>query len=316
LILKVRDFMRSTKFTFGLIVSILLLVVLLPCTSLSAGSQGESPFRIRRNIKIERPPADEPTVQVAATTYGEMLGKGYVRIGEISGSTEKRGYSEKSARAELLKEANKCGAEVVWLSISTESLTGGRINPAGASTDYHTGQVVLSGPKFAKRKYKEISGRATLFFYDPGLAAKQLEEGRNRWTTRAAAVTEKRAVLLAKLDRLRDALSAIDAPLLNKKQDLDAIRCARTIVETSRYKSFYDGSDTWIMPSEPKAVPRALGVLFSDTEETGTLFKDPRNPQRIELYKLASDASSYAYDNWAVFCDFWVLTLPEHVLWD
>jgi hypothetical protein len=312
----------SGQYPFRCFILYILLVLLLPGIMIA----GKSPLEITRKIKINKPPAAKAAVEEPATSHREMLGRGYARIGEIWGNAYK--YSEKSARKDLLHEANQYGAQVVWITMFENTYISSEYMPERTYITYSSGSdsymyhgtpatttTTTIGAHNRNKKVKSVSGYLELFVYDPELAAQQLQEGSKKWTARAAQVADTRYNMLLKIEIMRNKLAQLDASMFNKpaKEYIELLQSAHDVVKTGEfYESF---AQSWRKVGQGAfPVGEYLAPIIKDTEETGTFFKDPGNPLRKEIHDLLEDARSYFNTNWEILSDFTTMGLPDQLL--
>ena len=140
---------------------------------------------------VKIPPKSVAAVEVPRTTYAEMLGRGYARIGEVSYRSEKHGSSEAAGKKDMLEWGMFQGADVAWVSTSNDSYKGDVFVRGGTYSTYHVGSdpymhngdmssttTYTTKDHYHTKNIKFVKGDVVYFVHDPELAAKQLEQGR------------------------------------------------------------------------------------------------------------------------------------------
>ncbi len=267
------------------------------------------------------PQKSVPAVEVPRTTYVEMLGRGYARIGEFRYSSDKHESDVGKCKKDMLEMAMFRGADVAWVDTYTESVKGREW------VDQHTyyppdGHSYTISAHSRNKTFKSVYGGAVYFVHNPELAAKQLEEGRKKWEMRAVEIPKKRVALAAMLDTILIKLSAMDASQVwpggsSKEKYTSGIRAAKDELEKGNW------GVSW-----PQSFQDAIGytgngvtnkypgfVAFLDLNQFLNDYKGhhgAESSQLSELDEAVKAAWSYAWKNWDIIVDEVTLGSTDH----
>ncbi|MGB9406078.1 MAG: hypothetical protein WCA89_01005 [Terracidiphilus sp.] len=295
---------------------------------------------------ITVPPKSVAAVEVPRTTYAEMLGRGYARIGEVSYRSEKHGSAEAAGKKDMLEWGMFQGADVAWVSTSNDSYKGDVLIRGGTYSNYHVGSdpymhngdvssttTYTTKDHYHTKTIKFVEGDVVYFVHDPELAAKQLEQGRKNWETRLAQIPLKRAAMVAKLEVVLNTLSSTDASLFLepglKEQYVRSMQAAENEVKTGQCGYNGPWQETWQDTSARisrdgnlcqglKDLDSLSWIFFwsdaGDKSRYEHTFKDSKSPQLGKLYSVVTDTWRYLKDNWDLIGDNLTPTLREHIL--
>jgi len=246
------------------------------------------------------PQKSVPAVEVPRTTYTDMLGKGYARVGEFIYSSEKHGSDERRCKKDMLEMAMLQGADVAWVDTHSYSYEG----------------TELIGSRVRTKTIKVVWGSVTYFVHNPELAAKQLGAGRKKWEMRAVEIPAKRAILIAKLETVVIKLSAMDASWWvnpgERERYLSGIRTAQDEVKfgenlmrspwPKRFEEIQFDKKTYPGLSTLATLQWAFHDIDTRTESA----------QLSELHRAVMEAWGYLAGNWDIIADNKTLNSPDH----
>ncbi|MBI3398834.1 MAG: hypothetical protein HY026_06355 [Deltaproteobacteria bacterium] len=302
----------------NLLSHVALLVALLAfsgCASLGiavGAPPGEEAVQVKSYIKVQRPAVSSLTVEVAKSSYTEMLNKGYARMGTIQCDTYIGTHD--SAKQYLLRESQKNGAEVAWI-VMYDNQKSVKVGEAGSGTgwsggSFGQGHMYSYSYKEKYLDYKYITGIATLFVRDPALAARQLKEGKALWEAVAAGRKEEQQILIGKLSKMEDTIRGYDDSLFgedlgNERQDvLDRLTGLKTWLVTGKSPSQYNYGrltyEKWWM---------ALSNSLPYSWRYGKHIK-----QAKQAVQLMMDVEQYAKDNRTLFDYYKLLESTDKIL--
>ncbi len=321
--------MRNRSSTLSFVVGGALLVALLAVVC--AAQTGNRRQQLEADAKWTYGPSIKgmpqksvPAVEVPRTSYLEILGRGYARVGEFTYDSEKHGSNVGRCKQDMLEMAMLHGGDVAWVNASADKWVKGTwvdahtvnfINDSGHSQSHTT-----SG-HYRHKKVKYVFGSVVYFVHNPELAAKQLEEGRKKWEMRAAAIPEKRSGMVAMLDTVLIKLSAMPASQewpwhRSKEKYISGIRAAQDELKQGKWgaynkwpQSFMD-SLKYTKDMEDGFLP-GLGT-FSELMDFVDGNHWPVSAQLGELHQAVSAARVYAYTNWDIITDNETLISAEH----
>ncbi len=272
------------------------------------------------------PQKSVPAVEVPRTTYVEMLGRGYARIGEFTYDSEKHGHDVGRCKQDMLEMAMLHGGDVAWVYASAdkrEKDTWVDDHTVYYTTSSGTATSHTTPGHYRHKKVKHVFGSVVYFVHNPELAAKQLEEGRKKWEMRAAAIPGKRSGMVAMLDTVLIKLSAMPASQIwpwnrSKEKYISGIRAAQDELKQGKWglydtwpRSFRDTLERTKMEDGP--LP-GLGT-FSELINFVNNYESnhwAESAQLGELHQAVSAARVYAYTNWDIIIDQVTLNSAEH----
>jgi len=278
---------------------------------------------------INRPPAAKEAVQDTTLSKTAMLKKGYVYIGSIYTNYDGiRNMSEEKLKSRLLKEAARLGAEKAWVNTyssfryKSSSSSGGTYtsySPGSSSyMKYGTGSTtttVTYRPSYHSKNIKVVKGSANLYYYDPAVAAKQLNDAQKKWQNRIAAINEKRPLLIAKLERIKKKLVTYKSSSVHKKIE------GKLETNIGVLNMFIGEFQTGILHNSTtkfnvnyKSAESYFAYLDELIKESSPLYMGLSTVERSEMVLLVSEVKKLANENWDVLCDFSTHTLKDQLL--
>ena len=187
--------MTTGRFPGSCVVLILAFGVVAGCVS--GPPPGEEPIQIEKEIKVQRPPASTLPQEDTTNDYAALLQKGYAFIGRIYYKNFKFGATENGVRNAAQVEAQKYGADMVWLvsdkSYKTEQTA------AYSRTFYNETNTTTWSSPGGYKDYPYRYAMATLFALDEELASRQLRD-----------LEQRRTAHLKALDTLRKKVQTVD----------------------------------------------------------------------------------------------------------
>lgn len=179
---------------------------------------GEEPIQIEKKITVQRPPASALPQEDTKKDYAALLQTGYAFIGEIYYKNFQFGATENGARKAAQEEAQKYGADTVWLVSYKTSET---VKTAAYSRTFHneTNTTTWTSPGGYK-DYPYLYAVATLFALDKELASRQLRD-----------LEQRRTAYRKALETLRKKTQTVD-------QLWKSYESSHSGIEESRHASF------------------------------------------------------------------------------
>jgi len=184
-----------------------IIVTALWSTALGYGDtpQKDKQIEVISTIRSERPAAGVPPQEDKASSYLDLLERGFAYIGDIFYGDRRRGAKADAVRQATLAEAQKNGGQIVRLTVGESSDT--VMTPAYTRvfTDGHRTTTWSSsgGMKFKRYLY----GFAEVYASDQDLASQQLQILEKR----RAEHNEKRAMLLEKIKNAEKARNEFES---------------------------------------------------------------------------------------------------------